>query len=77
MPVGCPDPGGYVLDMSVEDWRAGVELNLNSIFYCCKFIGPAMVKQKSGNVMNISSGMGLKPSPGVYHHAAPRAERHR
>ena len=65
--------GGYVLDMSIDDWRDGVDLNLHSLFYCSKIIGEVMVKQKSGNIINISSGMGFGPFPGASHHAASRA----
>ena len=64
---------GYVLDLSPEDWRDGIDLNLNSLFYCSKIIGEVMVKNKAGNIINISSGMGLGPFPGGSHHAAARA----
>ena len=64
---------GYVLDMTIDDWRNGIDLNLNSLFYCSKIIGEAMVRQKSGNIINISSGMGFGPFPGASHHAAARA----
>ena len=70
---GATEGGGYVRDMSVEGWKAGIELNLNSLFYCSKIIGEAMVQRKSGNIINISSGMGFGPFPGAAHHAAPRA----
>ena len=64
---------GYVLDMSVDEWRNGIDLNLNSLFYCSKIIGEVMVRNKAGNIINISSGMGFGPFPGGSHHAAARA----
>jgi NAD(P)-dependent dehydrogenase (short-subunit alcohol dehydrogenase family) len=64
---------GYVLDLSIDDWKAGIELNLNSLFYCCKIIGGEMVRSKSGNIINMTSGMGFGPYPGAAHHAAARA----
>jgi NAD(P)-dependent dehydrogenase (short-subunit alcohol dehydrogenase family) len=64
---------GYVLDLSVEDWKSGIELNLNSLFYCCKIIGAAMIMKKSGTIINMTSGMGFGPYPGAAHHAAARA----
>jgi 3-oxoacyl-[acyl-carrier protein] reductase len=64
---------GYVLDMTIDEWRDGIDLNLNSLFYCSKIIGEAMVRQKAGNIINISSGMGFGPFPGASHHAAARA----
>jgi len=64
---------GYVRDLSFEAWRDGIELNLNSIFYCCKIMGEVMIQQKSGTIINISSGMGFGPFPGAAHHAAAKA----
>lgn len=64
---------GYVLDLTPDQWRAGIELNLNSLFYMSKYVGEPMVKQRSGNIINVSSGMGMGPFPGAAHHAAPRA----
>jgi len=64
---------GYVLDLSISDWKSGIELNLNSLFYCCKIIGGEMVISKSGNIINMASGMGFGPYPGAAHHAAARA----
>jgi 2-deoxy-D-gluconate 3-dehydrogenase len=64
---------GYVLDLSISDWKSGIELNLNSLFYCCKIIGGEMVISKSGNIINMTSGMGFGPYPGAAHHAAARA----
>ena len=64
---------GYVLNLKVEDWKAEIELNLSSLFYCSKIVGGAMVRQASGNVINISSGMGLGPFPGLCAAAAARA----
>jgi NAD(P)-dependent dehydrogenase (short-subunit alcohol dehydrogenase family) len=64
---------GYVSDLSVDDWKLGIELNLNSLFYCCKIIGGEMVRRNSGNIINMTSGMGFGPYPGAAHHAAARA----
>jgi len=64
---------GYVLNLTVEDWKAEIELNLNSLFYCCKVVGEAMVHQASGNIINISSAMGMSPFPGLDAAAAARA----
>jgi NAD(P)-dependent dehydrogenase (short-subunit alcohol dehydrogenase family) len=64
---------GYVLNLAVEVWKAEIELNLNSLFYCSKVVGEAMVRRASGNIINISSGMGLGPFPGLAAAAAARA----
>ncbi|OGO14880.1 MAG: hypothetical protein A2Z02_05195, partial [Chloroflexi bacterium RBG_16_48_7] len=64
---------GYVLDLSIDAWRLGIEGVLNSVFYCSKIIGEKMVKKRTGNIINISSGMGLGPFPGGACPAAGKA----
>jgi NAD(P)-dependent dehydrogenase (short-subunit alcohol dehydrogenase family) len=76
---GLPDDippafsSGYVLNVSIAEWKSEIELNLNSLFYCSKVVGAQMVKQRSGVIINISSGMGLGPFPGMAAAAAARA----
>jgi NAD(P)-dependent dehydrogenase (short-subunit alcohol dehydrogenase family) len=55
---------GNVIEMSMEQWRKPMELNLESIFICCRVIGEVMVRQRSGSAINISSGNSLGPTPG-------------
>lgn len=67
------ESGKFVLDMSVHGWMEGIDLNLNSLFICSKIIGEVMVKNRTGNIINISSGMGFGPFPGYAADAAARA----
>ena len=62
-----------VLDMSAHAWEAIIKENLSSTFICSKIIGEVMVKQKAGNIINISSVAGLAPYPGAAHYAAAKA----
>jgi NAD(P)-dependent dehydrogenase (short-subunit alcohol dehydrogenase family) len=76
---GLPDDippafnSGYILNVSIEEWKSEIELNLNSLFYCSKIVGTEMARQRSGTIINISSGMGLGPFPGMAAAAAARA----
>jgi 3-oxoacyl-[acyl-carrier protein] reductase len=65
--------GKFVLELSYDEWRKPLELNLDSVFICCRFIGEAMAKQESGCIINISSGSGLGPMPGSSADAAAKA----
>ena len=56
---------GYVLNLTVEDWKAEIELNLNSLFYCCKIVGEAMVTKPRAIQSISSSAMGMSPFPGL------------
>jgi NAD(P)-dependent dehydrogenase (short-subunit alcohol dehydrogenase family) len=46
-------PGGD--GMTEDEWHTVVDTNLTSIFLCCRAVGPYMMKQKKGKVINLSS----------------------
>jgi NAD(P)-dependent dehydrogenase (short-subunit alcohol dehydrogenase family) len=56
--VGGSITGGPV-EMSVEDFRGQIDLNLTSAFIACKAILPRMVEQGGGAVVNVGSIGGL------------------
>lgn len=41
--------------VSRENWDNVLKVNLNGVFYCSQAVGNIMLKQKSGNIINISS----------------------
>lgn len=56
-----------LLEMSENEWRGVVDTNLTGVFLCCKAAGRFMVERRSGRIINISSGAGLR---GVANHTA-------
>ena len=44
---------------SLEGWDKTLALNLDSVFYCCKYALQAMLPQKSGVIVNVSSVLGM------------------
>lgn len=46
---------GLLTDMSNDEWRDILSVNLSSVFYCSQLAIPYMVQQKSGKIINISS----------------------
>ena len=50
---------GLLSDMTDEDWRAVIDTDLSSAFYCCRAAIPYMVSRKSGKIINISSMWGV------------------
>jgi NAD(P)-dependent dehydrogenase (short-subunit alcohol dehydrogenase family) len=44
---------------ALEGWDKTLALNLNSVFYCCKFALQAMLTQGSGVIVNVSSVLGM------------------
>jgi NAD(P)-dependent dehydrogenase (short-subunit alcohol dehydrogenase family) len=47
-----------------EEWDRIVELNLKSVFLCCKAAAPAFLRQKSGRIINMGSIGGLTAAKG-------------
>lgn len=49
---------GLLQDMTADQWNHLLQTNLSSCFYCSKLAIPMMLKNKSGNILNISSVWG-------------------
>ena len=60
-------------DLSLDEWNAGIALNLTSVFLCSVAAGKVMMQQKSGKIINISSVAGIKYSPSFAHYGAAKA----
>jgi len=49
-----------VVDILEEDWDKIIDVNLKSVFLCCKYAIPAMIKSnKCGVIVNVSSEAGI------------------
>jgi len=57
--VGIAGPTGPMEDLTIEDWKQTVDINLNSHFYFTKFAIPLLKKNKGGSIINLSSTAGL------------------
>jgi NAD(P)-dependent dehydrogenase (short-subunit alcohol dehydrogenase family) len=42
-------------DISYENWRKVMDINLDGLFFLSQAVGKVMIKQKYGNIINISS----------------------
>ncbi|WP_238005659.1 SDR family oxidoreductase [Dactylosporangium sp. AC04546] len=51
----APQQDGSILDVDLATWRRVHEVNLTSVFLCCKAALPYMVQQRSGSIINNSS----------------------
>jgi len=49
-----------VLEISVDEWREVIDTNLTGAFICCKAVGPHMITQKYGRIINIASRAGIR-----------------
>lgn len=48
-----------VIDMTEDEWNRIMDINLKSVFLCCKYCIPEMIKNKSGSIVNVSSESGI------------------
>jgi NAD(P)-dependent dehydrogenase (short-subunit alcohol dehydrogenase family) len=44
-----------ILETSVEEWNKVIDVNLTSVFLCCKAAGRRMLEQGKGKIINIAS----------------------
>ena len=49
--------------MTDEEWQHVLNVNLNSVFYACRAVGPHMMERRYGKIINISSQNGMQAFP--------------
>ena len=64
---------GLAMRMSIEDWDAVINTNLRGAFNFTQSILRAMIKQRSGRIINITSVIGLIGNAGQTNYAASKA----
>jgi NAD(P)-dependent dehydrogenase (short-subunit alcohol dehydrogenase family) len=50
-----PPEDGSILDTGIDAWRKVQEVNLTSVYYCCKYALPYMLEQGKGSIINTAS----------------------
>ena len=59
--------------MKEEDFDAVINVNLKSVFNCCRHAVPYMMKQRSGRIINMASVVGLCGQGGQTNYSASKA----
>ncbi len=62
-----------LLRMNEDDWQAVINTNLTGVFRVCKQLCKAMIKQKTGSIINISSIIGATGNSGQSNYSAAKA----
>ena len=64
---------GLLVRMKAADWDAVMDVNLKGTFNCMKVAAKAMMKQRYGRIINISSVVGVSGNPGQANYVASKA----
>jgi 3-oxoacyl-[acyl-carrier protein] reductase len=59
--------------MKPESWHEIMAVNLDGVFHGCQAVLPAMINQRNGRIINISSLSALLAPPGQANYAAAKA----
>lgn len=51
----APSDDASILDTGIEAWRKVQEVNLTSVYHCCKYALPYMQQQGKGSIINTAS----------------------
>jgi 3-oxoacyl-[acyl-carrier protein] reductase len=71
---GVPGIQGETLENVTEaEWHRFIDLNLTSVFLCCKAVVPHMKQRRYGKIVNFSSMGAVRPSVSVVHYHAAKA----
>ncbi|MET0866715.1 MAG: glucose 1-dehydrogenase [Pseudorhodoplanes sp.] len=58
--------------IEVAEFRRIMDVNVTGVFLCCQAVVPAFESQKSGRIINISSGVAFKGNPLMAHYVASK-----
>ena len=62
-----------VAEYPLDEWNKIINLNLNSVFYCCKAVVPFMLKNDYGRIVNIASIAGKEGNPNASAYSTSKA----
>ncbi len=71
--AGMTGMNAKVWEYPVSEWRKVIDLDLNSIFFCCKAVVPHMIKNNYGRIVNISSIAGKEGNPNASAYSTAKA----
>ena len=57
---GAEGDGAPLTDLTDEQWRWGIDMNLTSQMLCARAVLPHMTERGSGVIINVASGFGLR-----------------
>ena len=63
----------FLTKMEIDDWNKVIAINLTGTFNCAKAVAPYMMEKNKGNIVNVSSVVGVYGNIGQTNYAASKA----
>ena len=60
-------------ELTPEEWRLVVDVDLTGVFLCCRAVVPLMLPRGSGRIVNVASIAGKEGNPNAAHYSAAKA----
>lgn len=61
-----------IWEVTDEEWRVGIDVNLTGAFYCTRAVARHMVERGCGRIINVASGFGLRGGRDIYMYNAAK-----
>jgi 3-oxoacyl-[acyl-carrier protein] reductase len=71
--AGITGHNGPVASYPIDSWVKVLDVNVNGLFYCCRFVVPLMLEAGYGRIVNISSVAGKEGNPNASSYSASKA----
>jgi 3-oxoacyl-[acyl-carrier protein] reductase len=71
--AGIAGPNHKTWEYPPEDWKRVIEVDLLSVYYCCRAVIPHMLEQKYGRIVTISSVAGKEGNPNASAYSSAKA----
>lgn len=71
--AGIAGNNAKVWELSPEEWRRVIDINLTGPFLCCRAVVPHLVANGYGRIVNIASVAGKEGNPNASHYSASKA----
>jgi NAD(P)-dependent dehydrogenase (short-subunit alcohol dehydrogenase family) len=66
-------PTGETETLDLEAWSATLRINLTGTFLACRAFLPEMKRRGRGKILNVASGLAVRPQPGLAAYSASKA----
>jgi 3-oxoacyl-[acyl-carrier protein] reductase len=74
--VNCAGIAGPTMpswEYPIDDWKRVIDVDLNSVYYCCRASLPLMIERGYGRIVNVASIAGKEGNPNAAAYSAAKA----